>query len=357
LFIVEEYEPDDHNRPSYNIRLPRLPNCSSYIRFSGAIYLEHRKVPRGAGREVKRVELLTIYVKPEEGYAAKLCERVRAEIARLHTISSGVRVNWKLTERYAKLTVKADLQRFEPIQMSGRTFEAISAALTEHIFEADQPFVLQEVIRKDFHFQDAEEVAAIEQYCLHYLSGAGEAGHVAEHSLVRRRTKIRNVLQAYMLENKQLILDGFIRFRLPDYWEEVREVAEFAVDEYMLEKQYKEFISLLKYFVYVQEAKMPAVHLIHKGGHEFTILNDSLQPVDLSKIDSSVTLGLLEKDINFEDMIVSTLITVSPANIFIHTKEPELPIIKTIAQIFEDRTEVCSQCRICHMFFEELLRS
>jgi putative sporulation protein YtxC len=300
------------------------------------------------------MELLSIYVKPSEVYASKLCDRIRAEIGRLHNISSGVRTNWKLFDRYAKVTIKADLQRFEPIQMSSKTFEAISAAVTEHIFAEEESSILKEIIHKEYHYRETDDVHAIEQYCTQYLGGSGEAGHVAEHSLSRRTTKIRAQLSGFILENKHLNLGGFIRFRLHDYWEEMREVAEFAVDEFMLERQYKEFISLLKYFVYVQEAKIPVVHLIHKGGHEFTILNELLQPVDLSKVDSAVTLGLLEKDINFEDMIVSTLITVSPANIYIHTREPELPVIKTIGQIFENRTEVCSQCRVCHVYFEEL---
>jgi len=299
------------------------------------------------------MELLSIFVKPSESYASKLCDRIRAEIGRLHTIHSAVRTSWKLFEHYAKVTVKADLQRFEPIQMSGKTFEAISVAVTEHIFAEEEGALLKDIIIKEYHFRDPEDVAAIEQYCVHYLSGSGDAGHVAEHSLTRRTAKIRSQLTSFILENKTMNLSGFIRFRLHEYWEELREVAEFAVDEFMLERQYKEFISLLKYFVYVQEAKIPVVHLIHKGGHEFAILNESMQPVDLSKVDSAVTLGLLEKDINFEDMIVSTLITVSPAQIHIHTREPELPIIKTIGQIFENRTDVCSQCRVCRVYFEE----
>ena len=54
-------------------------------------------------------------------------------------------------------------------------------------------------------------------------------------------------------------------FRLQSYEQELREMAEYAVDEFMLDQQYEEFVSLLKYFVYFQEPKMPLVHVIHKG--------------------------------------------------------------------------------------------
>ncbi len=116
--------------------------------------------------------------------------------------------------------------------------------------------------------------------------------------------------------------------------EELHEVIDYAVDEFLMERQYQEFISLLKYFVYIQEAKTPAAHLMHKGGSEFTILNDQLQPIDANQFDSSFSIELLDKDINFEDMIVSTLITVSPEQIYIHTREPDVQIISTISQIF-----------------------
>ena len=40
---------------------------------------------------------------------------------------------------------------------------------------------------------------------------------------------------------------------------------------------------------------------------------------------------------NMEDMIVSTLITVSPQQIVIHTRQPELPVMRTLETIFELR--------------------
>lgn len=106
----------------------------------------------------------------------------------------------------------------------------------------------------------------------------------------------------------------------------------------------------MQYFVYIQEAKIPIVHLIHKGGHEFVILNDRMELIDANEFDATFKMEMLEKDINFEDMIVSTLITVSPANIYIHTRDADMTIIKTIRQIFEDRTTVCSYCRTCDIY-------
>lgn len=73
-----------------------------------------------------------------------------------------------------------------------------------------------------------------------------------------------------------------------------------------------------------------------------------MESMETPEMDAVVTVEMLEKEINFEDMIISTLITVSPQQIYIHTREPELQVIKTIKQIFENRVELCGYCRLCH---------
>jgi putative sporulation protein YtxC len=114
-----------------------------------------------------------------------------------------------------------------------------------------------------------------------------------------------------------------------------------------MDKQYQEFISLLQYFVYIQDAKIPSAHLMHQGGHQFILLNDQFKPIETTQLDTWFTIEMLDKEVNFEDMIVSTLITVAPQQIYIHTREPEAQIIKTIMQIFEGRFSICDYCRQC----------
>ena len=84
-----------------------------------------------------------------------------------------------------------------------------------------------------------------------------------------RRRKLSEGIYQCLNEAPELNLDGFMTFRLQSYEQELREMAEYAVDEFMLDQQYEEFVSLLKYFVYFQEPKMPLVHVIHKGKRTF----------------------------------------------------------------------------------------
>ena len=162
----------------------------------------------------------------------------------------------------------------------------------------------------------------------------------------RRLRKLGSAIADYLAAEKFLHVEGFLRFRAEPYLEELRDAVSYAADEWMLERQYREFIALLKYFVYIQDAKIPAAHVVHHGNHDFTLLNERMAPIDTKQMDQFV-VELIDKDISFEDVIVSTLISVSPGKLFVHTRTPEEPIIKTILTIFEGRTELCASCGVC----------
>ena len=141
-------------------------------------------------------------------------------------------------------------------------------------------------------------------------------------------------------------MSGFVRFRLQQYRGELQEIVEYAIDEFLMEKQYQEFISLLQYFVYIQDAEIPFAHLMHKRNHEFSLFDEQMRPIQAEEV-MDFSIDMIGKDANFEDLIVSTLISVAPEKIYIHTREPDLPVIRTIQQIFEDRTMLCLSCSTC----------
>ncbi|WP_281885304.1 putative sporulation protein YtxC [Paenibacillus sp. YYML68] len=228
-------------------------------------------------------------------------------------------------------------------------YEELSQSLAAYMIQVEEPRLLRRLIRDEFKYSEEIDICRILDYCKQLLDApcTTELNEAGPEAYTRRRDKIAVEIAEFLESQTELNLDGFLRFRLHDYKQELRDVVEYAVDEFVMDRQYQEFISLLQYFVYIQEAKVPFVHLIHKGGNDFLLLDDQMEPIDTNDPDSVVTLELLESDMNFEDMIVSTLITVSPKKVYIHTREPNTQVIKTITQIFENRVELCSYCRLC----------
>lgn len=287
------------------------------------------------------MKLFTIIVtNRSEGRA----DRLVRTLSSIHT-DKPVHISRRAAESHTEIEVSGVLPSFRLREDGEAVFRLAADAVACHVLEEEEGGLLTRLIRKEY--DDEDDCAKIMTYCRQMLTGLECDMPPESEPWQRRKAKVADAVLDYLRENTELHLDGFIRFRLRAYAEELQDIVEYAVDEFVMDRQHQEFISLLQYFVYIQEAKIPFVHLLHKGGSEFSLLNDRMELVETDDSDAVVTVETLEKDMNFEDMIVSTLITVSPQKIYIHTREPETQVIKTIGQIFENRVELCDYCRLC----------
>ncbi|WP_158306252.1 putative sporulation protein YtxC [Paenibacillus curdlanolyticus] len=244
---------------------------------------------------------------------------------------------------------------FRLTQHGTALYQSTASAIAEYIVSELEQLLLSSIIRKQYRIERPEELDSIVRFCSEMLGSIPvplpERDAFSEVDRKRRKQKVADELEAYLQEQTELHLTGFVTFRLQNYWSELRDAAEYAVDEFVMDKQYQEFISLLKYFVDLQEPKLPLVHLVHKTGHEFMVCDERLQPLEHKPVDRIVA-EMVEYEMNVEDMVISTLVTISPKQIVIHTRQPELQIIRTIESIFGIRVSVCVGCGSCHSSFE-----
>jgi putative sporulation protein YtxC len=80
--------------------------------------------------------------------------------------------------------------------------------------------------------------------------------------------------------NDEMVLDGFIRFRLKDFRHELEKAVDRAVDDLLIEKEYSEFIKLLRYFVEIQEPKVEEVHVVVGEDNKYILLDSSLRIIN-----------------------------------------------------------------------------
>ncbi|MBC8081241.1 MAG: putative sporulation protein YtxC [Gorillibacterium sp.] len=227
----------------------------------------------------------------------------------------------------------------------------LSRGLTNYILEDEEEKLLRVIFARDYSYTAEADLAKLLSFCRR-LPDSDEWLPKEKARSIKRFRQISEEIEACLHQNGYVNLDGLLAFRLEEYRNDLKETVDYAVDEYLLDKQYQEFISLLKYFVFIQKSKVSSVHLLHKGDSNFVLLNEKLEPMHPSVAGGEITMETLEKELNFEDIIVSTLITVAPARIYIHSHTPELPVIKTIRQIFEDRACLCD-CKMCNLLDSE----
>ncbi|MBS4023567.1 MAG: putative sporulation protein YtxC [Dethiobacter sp.] len=165
------------------------------------------------------------------------------------------------------------------------------------------------------------------------------------------KNEISVQLESCLLEHDYLNIHGLIVFRLGKWLTYLRNCLDLAVDEFLMEKEYQEFIKLLKYFVQLQEPKVYQIHVtIDEQGN--LLLFDQNHNI----IDDSGNGVQWENPGDKEDMLVSTLITVAPQRIVLH-KQVYVQYPKatdTLKHVFEKRVMLCKRCKLCHDLSDNL---
>ncbi len=165
---------------------------------------------------------------------------------------------------------------------------------------------------------------------------------------IRRRNMIVKRFIEYFESSSSIILDGFINFRLKDYIKELEDIIDNAVDDFLIEREYKEFIRLLKYFVEIQESKFNVVHVVMQSDEQYMLLDEKKHLIT-NECMQDFLYELPETEINHDDLLVSSLITLAPKNIVIHNWEKfkNQKLLDTIKNIFSGKVVLCSGCGIC----------
>lgn len=203
--------------------------------------------------------------------------------------------------------------------------------------------MLNRIIRQEYTFFSPQERASILAEALSILNLREQVNGIP-YRIYRRNQILAKVLR-HLEEYNQLILEGFLRFQLKDYYEELKDAAERAVDRFMLQREYDEFIRLLRYFVDIQPPRIEEVNVLVKGGGMFSLLDEEGQPVEHEQLRAVLT-DMGPEEIDYEDLLLSALITISPARVILHVIE-RLEVQETIERVFGDRVVICPGCPIC----------
>ncbi len=165
---------------------------------------------------------------------------------------------------------------------------------------------------------------------------------------IRRKNVIIRRLMDYFDNSNSIILDGFVNFRLKDYIKDLEEIVDKAVDDFLMDREYKEFIRLLRYFVEIQEPKINTVHVIVGYDNKYILLDETKKEITNECVQEYIN-EIAEGEINYDDLLVSSLITFAPRRIMIHCtgqfRNKEL--METIKNVFSGRVTICKGCDVC----------
>lgn len=221
---------------------------------------------------------------------------------------------------------------------NNKFYNFLTELIGEVVIEFYEEKILKQLINYNYFYFDEYEKNKILENCMQLI----------EPEMYNTKLLDNKNIKEYVKENKAMVLDGFVYFRLKAYLEYLDEVVDSGVNQFVIEKEYREFISLLRVYV---ESKVPEynlLHLIYING-ESILLDEKRNIVSVSE---NIYNAKYLSDISFSsnDFALNTLLCLLPRRIEIHLIDDEDEFINTLMLIFEGRVTICKDCDICKTY-------
>ena len=219
----------------------------------------------------------------------------------------------------------------------------ISCILSCLVIDELEESFLKKIILKNYFYFNSTEIKQILEMCFDILTDDYNTYFDKKYNC------LISDFETYLTNNKSIILTGFINFRIKDYMMILENIVDEAVNTFIIEKEYLEFVSLLKMYINSQNCNCEIVHLIYNN--ENSILLDENK--NIINISDDIFKAKYLSDITFSsnDYALNSLLTLIPKKIYIHLIDNVIDeFIHTIGLIFENRTEICTDCDICKIY-------
>ena len=192
------------------------------------------------------------------------------------------------------------------------------------------------------------EQAELAERAVHFLCRCNENESLNLLLKFGRKNRISHNILEHLETNNTLNLDGLVNFSLRDYLREIRFAVDLAYEDLKNEKQYNDFVKLLKYFVETQPPKAVEVNIYLAENGAFHLWDEKGHVIEQDFIDLYLE-DILSNDNNLDDILISILITVAPRRIIFHAlgAVPDTEPARIIKRVFKERIMVCPGCERC----------
>ncbi|MCI9063831.1 MAG: hypothetical protein HFJ17_04445 [Clostridia bacterium] len=224
-------------------------------------------------------------------------------------------------------------------------FKELSYILSNLVIDIYEDEIINKLISNDYFYFDLLERKQIAELTFEDSYDQEEA-EVPKYEVFDLLCRI---FYNYISTHHSIVLKGFITFRIRDYIEILNKQIDKSVNKFLIQREYNEFVSLLKMYINTEKSKTDIIHLIYSESNP--VLLDKSK--NIIKIDQNMFNAKYLSDITFSssDYALNTLLTLLPKRIYIHLIDNSIDeFITTLKLIFEDRVVYCTDCSICKTY-------
>lgn len=204
------------------------------------------------------------------------------------------------------------------------------------------------ILNEEYFFLGKEEVDEVKTSLFNILTNFQKINDEKAVYCSNRMNEIKGDILNVMKENALINIEGYLRFRTYEIKKKVCLIIDKIIERLMVEREYDEFINLLKYFVEIQESKINKIHILIGKGNEYDIKDDMGNDM-MKQFKEGTLLERTNEKVGMEEIVISGLVTNSPNSIVIHGVDncSNKEFINTIKSVFENRVILCSGCEKC----------
>jgi putative sporulation protein YtxC len=234
-----------------------------------------------------------------------------------------------------------------PADQASLVRQHLANAVSDLIVNVWEQDLLTRLVSDEHRSLGAEDRTSVVRQAMALLDGGAKQPETGLLRKVGRKGHVLREVAAYLEDEDLLVIEGFINFRLQRYVGHLETTAEQAVDEFMLQKEYREFILLLRHFLMAQDPRIERVHVLVNPDGGFKLLDDEGTSISEEYLEDCLSEAG-QKDINRDDLLISALITIAPRRLKLHAL-PGLDNdgLRTLRAVFSDRLTICRGCELC----------
>jgi putative sporulation protein YtxC len=245
--------------------------------------------------------------------------------------------NYKLNQEYDDGLIAVECYKKEKQKESYTFVEQLSSVLADYLTTAYDSMLLSRIAKKNYGYllpAERHEIIVIAQKKLQESS----QNFFDTVIRIRRRNLITRKLTDFLNQSNHIILEGFVTFRMKEYVKDLEEIMDWAVRQYLIEREYQEFIKLLTCFVKMQKPKFHCVHIIAEKDSSFSIYDENMDRISDQWFNEWAD-EQMDGTIKEDDLLISFLISAAPEKIIVHNSSgiANRELLDTITKVFSGR--------------------
>ena len=227
-------------------------------------------------------------------------------------------------------------------------YNELTSIITNCIIDKYEDSIIYKLLLLNYFYFDEIDMNIIKNNCKLLIENKHSGAVSIETNIANRIKYLWASVLRYISYNKAIFLDGFLTFRTSEYINCLDEILDFAVSQFVVNREYAEFIDMLRLYISSRTPCTEVIHLIY--------INEEAILLDKQKHVISLEKNNLDKcylsDISFSanDYALNSLLSLLPSKLIIHLISPADDFINTLQAIFGNSASICTDCEICTIY-------